>query len=78
MREDTRHAALAAIASGRVPADEALVSRLRRRGLVQRNVLDRGYHLTPRGSAALHAAEHAEAGEIPVPVRAVSGPVRFF
>jgi hypothetical protein len=49
-------AALRAIANGRLPREETMIARLRRAGLIRRNVFDRGYHVTQEGQALLNGS----------------------
>lgn len=50
-------AGLRALAEGRTPTDEALIAKLRRKGLVSRSVFDRhAYFLTDEGRRVLGAA----------------------
>jgi hypothetical protein len=46
-------AALRAIAGGRLPQEEVIIAKLRRKGLIQRNVFDYGYQVTDEGRAVL-------------------------
>lgn len=52
----TLQAALRAVDEGRVPAEEVILARLKRKGLITRNVFERGWHVTAASREELEAA----------------------